>query len=159
MRVPVGNDEWYLCDWNDQPEDEYIEFQGTETLALQWGHQFDNDIFAKRTLRDLLGASYASRSDEHVAREVAWRLTSGVWLARRPVIERPSANSGAPEAAPAFPREERRSTPQRAPGPEPEAPLFPADIDPIAIAEAQKQAAALGIPFCEECLRAQMASR
>jgi hypothetical protein len=159
MRVPVGNGEWYLCDWNDRPDHEYIEFRGSGTLALQWAHQFDDDFFARCTLRTLLGSHHPPLSDEQTVREVAWRLTSGVWLARRPVIQRPSADRGVPEQAPAFPREERRSTPQRAPRPEPEAPLFPADIDPVAIAQAQKQAAALGIPFCEECLRAQMASR
>jgi hypothetical protein len=157
MRVPVENDEWYLCDRSDEPDDEYIEFQGSGTLALQWAHQFDNDFFAKRTFRDLLGATYASRSDEHIAREVAWRLTSGVWVARRRVVERPSVDSGAPKEAPPFPKEGRRPSPQR--GPEPDAPLFPSDIDPITIAAAQNQAAALGIPFCEECLRAQMAGR
>ena len=159
MRVPIGSDEWYLCDRSDQPDHEYIEFQGTGTLAVQWAQQFDDDFFAKRTLRDLLGASYASRSDEQIAREVGRRLTSGIWIARRRIIERRTPDSGVPEEAPAFPKEERRSTPQRAPGPEADAPLFPADIDAIAIAEAQKQASALGIPFCEECLRAQMAGR
>jgi hypothetical protein len=153
MHVPVGN-EWYLCDRSDQPDHEYIEFQGSGTLALQWAHQFDHDLFAKRTLRDLLGASYASRSDEHIAREVAWRLTSGVWFARRRVVERPVIDSAVPVEAPPFPKERRRPSPQQRRGPEPDAPLFPSDIDPMAIAAAQKQAAALGIPFCEECLRA-----
>ena len=86
MRVPVGNDEWYLCDWSDRPDHEYIEFRGTGTFALQWAHQFDDDFIAKRTLRSLLGANYASVSDEQIVREVAWRLTSGVWMARRRVI-------------------------------------------------------------------------
>jgi hypothetical protein len=159
MRVPIGSDEWYLCDRSDEPDHEYIEFQGTGTLAVQWAHQFDNDLFAKRTLRTLLGSSYASRNDEQIAREVGRRLTSGVWIARRRILERPTEDRGVPVEAPAFPKEERRPTPQKASGPEPEAPLFPADIDAMAIAEAQKQAAALGIPFCEECLRAQMAGR
>jgi hypothetical protein len=159
MRVPVGNDEWYLCDRSDEPDHEYIEFQGTGTLAVQWAHQFDNDPIAKRTLRGLLGANYASRSDEHIAREVARRLTSGVWIARRRLVERLSADRGRPQEAPAFPKEERRPAPQKASGPAPDAPLFPTDIDPVAIAATQKQAAALGIPFCEECLKAQMAGR
>ena len=159
MHVPVGNDEWYLCDWSDRPDHEYIEFRGTRTLALEWAYQFRGDFFAQGTLRTLLGGHYPPWSDEQIAQEVTWRLISGAWMARRRVIQRPSADSGVPDEAPAFPKEERRSTPQRASGPEPEAPLFPADIDPVAIAEAQKQAAALGIPFCEECLRAQMAAR
>jgi hypothetical protein len=49
-----------------------------------------------------------------------------------------------------------RPAPPRDSTPPPEAPLFPSDIDALAIAEAQKRAAADGVPFCEECLRAQM---
>jgi hypothetical protein len=158
MRVPVGSDGWYLCDWSDQPDHEYTEFRGNKTLALQWAKQFRGDFFALCTLRRLLGGTFSPRSDEQVAQEVARRLTSGAWLARRRVVKTVASGGGErPEEAVAFPKEDRRSVAPRAPLPE--APVFPGDIDPVAIAEAQKQAAALGIPFCEECLRAQLANR
>lgn len=160
MRVPVGSDGWYLCDWGDQPDHEYTEFRGTKTHALHWVSRFRGDLFALCTLRRLLGGAFPPLSDEQIAEEVAWRLTSGVWVARRPVVEWVAKVERPPEAAAAFPKEDRRpATPPRPPSPTPDAPLFPGDIDPVAIAEGQKQAAALGVPFCEECLKAQMASR
>jgi hypothetical protein len=156
MRVPIGSDGWYFCHWSDRPDYAYTEFRGSETLALQWANQLRGDVSAWYSLRGLLGGSFPPLSDEQVAHEVAWRLTSGAWVARRRVVKR-VARGGAstPADAAAFPKEERRSA--SPPSQAPDAPLFPGDIDPEAIAEAQKQAAALGVPFCEECLKAQMA--
>ncbi|MCX6630239.1 MAG: hypothetical protein NTW28_21685 [Candidatus Solibacter sp.] len=160
MRVPVGSDGWYLSDWSDHPDFEYTEFRGGKTLAVQWASQFRGDFFALRTLRSLVGGTFPPRGDEQIAQEVACRLTSGAWVARRRVVKMEAAIGGSlPEAAVAFPKEERRPAPPPPRTPGPDAPLFPGDIDPAAIAEAQKEAAALGVPFCEECLKAQMAAR
>jgi hypothetical protein len=159
MRVPVGSDGWYLCDGRDQPDHEYIEFRGSNALALQWANQFRDDLFAFGALRRLFCGTFPPRSDEEIAQEVAWRLTSGAWLARRRRDERASPGGGAPvEVAVPFSKQDRRPPPST-PSQGPDAPLFPGDIDPMAIAEAQRNAAALGIPFCEECLRAQLANR
>src|SRR5690349_15372011 len=68
MRVPVGNEEWYLCDWSDQPEDEYIEFRGNRTLALQWARQIHHDFFARGALRALLGGPHPPLSEEQIVR-------------------------------------------------------------------------------------------
>lgn len=158
MRVPIGTDGWYLCDWGDQPDYEYTEFRGTKTLALQWARQFRGDSFALSALRRLLGGKFPPLSDEQIAQEVAWRLTSGTWVARRRVVKWVArGGESRPVDAAAFPKEDRRSAPPPS-SQAPDAPLFPGDIDPVAIAEAQKQAAALGVPFCEECLKAQMAA-
>ena len=158
MRVPIGSDGWYLCDWSDRPDYEYTEFRGSESLALHWANQLRGDVSAWYSLRGQLGGAFPPLSDEQVARAVAWRLTSGAWLARRRVVKR-VARGGAstPADAAAFPKEERRSAPPPS-SQAADAPLFPGDIDAEAIAEAQKQAAALGIPFCEECLKAQLAA-
>lgn len=159
MRVPIGTDGWYLCDWRDQPDFAYTEFRGTETLALQWANQFKGGVFRLDALRRLLRGTSPPLNDERIVQEVASRLSSGVWLARRPIVVRVRrAAGGAPpsETAPAFSREGPRAAPPP-PGSVPDAPLFPDDIAPAAIAEAQKRAAVLGVPFCEECLKAQMA--
>ena len=157
MRVPIGSDGWYFCHWSDRPDYAYTEFRGSETLALQWANQLRGDIFALYALRRLLGGTFPL-SDEQIAHEVAWRLTSGAWVARRRMIKWvASGGQTHPVNAAAFPKEDRRSAPPP-PSPAPDAPLFPGDIDPVAIAEAQKQAAALGVPFCEECLKAQLAA-
>ena len=159
MRVPVGSDGWYLCGRSDPPDPEFTEFRGNRTLAMQWANQFLGDPFALCTLRGLLGGTFPPPGEEQIAREVAWRLTSGAWVARRRLVKRVAPGGGGrTEEAAAFPKAERRSPPPQAHGPAPEAPLFPGDIDPVAIAEGQKQAAALGVPFCEECLRAGMAN-
>jgi hypothetical protein len=109
MRVPLGNDEWCLCDSSEPPDHECMQFEGNETIALRWASQFHGDLFAQRTMRRLLGSTIPPRSDEQVAREVAWRLARGVWTAHRPVIEIPTADRGVPQEAPvAFPQQERR---------------------------------------------------
>ena len=162
MRVPIGSDGWYLSDWRDQPDHEYTEFRGSKALALQWANQFRGDTFALCALRRVLGGAFPPLSDEQIAQEVGRRLTSGVWVARRRVVTWVATGGGRrPEEAAAFRKEDRPSAtpPPRTPSPVPDAPLFPSDIDPVAIAEAQKHAAALGVPFCEECLKAQMATR
>ena len=159
MRVPIGSDGWYFCDWSDRPDWEYTEFRGSETLALQWANQLRGDAFALYALRRLLGGTIPPLSDDQVAHEVAARLTTGSWVARRRLIQWvATGGERRTEDAAAFPKEDRRSAPPPS-GPAPDAPLFPGDIDPVAIAEAQKQAAALGVPFCEECLKAQMAGK
>jgi len=158
MRVPIGSDGWYLCDWSDRPDYEYVEFRGSETLALQWANGLRGDISAWYALRRLLGGTFPL-SDEQIAHEVAWRLTTGGWVLRRRLVKWvATGGERRPIDAAAFPKEERRSAPPPS-GPAPDAPLFPGDIDPVAIAEAQKQAAASGVPFCEECLKAQLAAR
>jgi hypothetical protein len=159
MRVPIGSDGWCFCHWKDRPDYAYTEFRGSETLALQWANQLRGDVFAWHSLRGLLGGAFPPLSDEQVAHEVAWRLTSGAWVARRRVVKFAArGGESRPADGAAFPKEDRRSAPLP-PSQVPDAPLFPGDIDPEAIAEAQKQAAALGVPFCEECLRAQMAGK
>ena len=158
MRVPIGSDGWYLCDWSDRPDYEYTEFRGSESLALHWANQLRGDVSAWYSLRGLLGGKFPPLSDEQVAREVAWRLTSGAWLARRRVLKQVArGGESRPADAAAFPKQDRRSAPPPS-SQAADAPLFPGDIDAEAIAEAQKQAAALGVPFCEECLKAQMAA-
>ena len=158
MRVSIGSDGWYLCDWSDRPDYAYTEFRGSESLALHWANQWRGDVSAWYSLRGVLTGTFPPPSDEQIAREVAWRLTSGTWLARRRVVKQVArgGESGPAEAA-AFPKQDRRSAPPPS-NQAADAPLFPGDIDAEAIAEGQKRAAALGIPFCEECLRAQLAA-
>ena len=161
MREPIGSDGWYICDWRDHPDFAFTEFRGTETFALQWANRFRGDMLAMAKLRRLISGTFSPLSDEEIAQEVARRLTRGAWLARRRLVKwASSAAEKLPAEAAAFPNEAPRphAPPPRAPGPTQDPPLFPDDIDPVAIAEVQKRAAALGVPFCEECLRARMAT-
>jgi len=162
MQVPIGDTGWYLCGWDDKPGRNSVDFSGREALAVQWLNQFHDDVFALRAMRGLLGSTHPWSSDEQVLADVAWRLSSGLWKARRAGLETFPAGGpmAAGEAAP-FPKDERRPTASSSSsqGASGDAPVFPGDIDPAAIAQGQKEAAALGIPFCEECLRAQLAGR
>ena len=159
MRAPIGNDGWYLCDWADLPHYEYVEFRGREAAAEQWLSQFHDDVFAWRTLRRLMGDAFPI-SDGRVRGIAAARLVTGFWKARRrapallPVGGRLDSGAG-----PAFPMEERRGASVPVSRTVPETSTYPDDIDAEAIAQAKKEAARLGIPFCEECLRARLAGR
>ncbi len=151
---------WRLCGWADEPDPGGMELSARDALAVQWLNQFHGDVFALRNMRRLLGTEHPWSDDEQVFADVACRLARGVWKARRAALVLYPAGSpgGAVEAAP-FPKEERRPAPSPPPSPAADPPVFPGDIDPAAIAQAQKQAAELGVPFCEECLRAEMAGR
>lgn len=49
-----------------------------------------------------------------------------------------------------------KSTPSRKPAPE--EPVFPPEDDVLAIAAILKEAASAGVPFCEECAKAEAAA-
>lgn len=144
-----------MCGWEDEPFFDGEELTGREALAGQWLKQFRCDVFAVRTLERLLGAAHPWSSEEQVFADTTWRLSSRFWKARRAALELFPVSGPVTQAAAPFPIEERRQPSSSSPVSDP--PVFPGDIDPEAIAQAKKEAAALGIPFCEECLRAQLA--
>jgi len=157
MKVSLGRDGWYLCDSTDQPDFAYEEFPAGAELAAHWLSQFRSDFYALAGLRRLF--SDALYSDDEVVGQVASRLACGGWKARRRLPERiVTAPILGAAIAPSFPLEERRRAASPASGPAGDSPAFPADADLLVIAAAQKQAAAEGIPFCEECLKAQLAA-
>jgi hypothetical protein len=158
MQVPIGTAGWHLCGWADEPASGSLELSARDALAVQWLNRFQGNVFALRDMRRALGATHPWADDEQVFAEAACRLSSGVWKARRAVFETyPVSGPVAPSVAAPFPMDERRRAPSSSSSPASDPPVFPGDIDPAAIAQAQKEAAGNGIPFCEECLRAQLA--
>lgn len=157
MYVPLGWDEWYLCNEADQPDFEYVEFRGDEAQALQFLDQFRGNVVVFSDLRRLFDIPFYYE-DSQIRQQIASRLARGVWRARQPAKERIvwGASREPGEAAP-FALADRRAPaiPQRS---APEASVFPDDVDFAAIAQAQKEAAELGVPFCEECARAAQAA-
>jgi hypothetical protein len=162
MLVALGRNAWYLCDRNDTPEFLYWEFRGNAPQALQWLRQFQNDCYAMAVLRRLFlaGTAGLEEEDEERLSLASRRLGAGSLRA----VQRLELTAAAPVAkeqgsglGPAFPLEERRQAPAPTAG-GPDAPTFPPDIDPEAIAEAQRAAASQGVPFCEECLKAALAA-
>jgi len=157
MEVPIGSDGWYLCDDQDQPEDDFVEFLGHEAHTTQFLNQFRDNVFAQQTFRRLLGATHPFADEDSVPQDVALRIGRGTWLVRQPTFQLyPSGGKPAAAEAPAFPKEERSAGPSSPAG---DPPVFPSDIDPAAIAQAQKDAAAAGVPFCEECVKAALAQQ
>ena len=156
MRVLLGRGDWYLCDETDQPEVDFEEFQGDEALALQWLDQFRYDMVLYPELRRLFDLPW-SAEDWEVRQQIASCLARGVWRARRPVEPIITwAAAAKPDVAAAFPLDERRApTSSRPSAPDPG--IFPDDVDFAAIAAIQREAAELGVPFCEECARAAAA--
>jgi len=155
MRVPIGTNGWYICNDQDQPDDDYVEFRGHEAAAIQFLNQFRSDPWALRTFKGLLGAVHPLYDDDSVFDEMAVRIGRRIWLVRQPTFRLfPSGGTPITGAAAAFPMEDRQaSTPSSGP-PVSDPPVFPSDIDPGAIAQVMQDAAASGVPFCEECARA-----
>jgi hypothetical protein len=156
-RVPLGHSEWYLCDWRDEPDFEYREFHGGENAALMWLSQFRSDAFAMGALRKWWAAPPGPwLDDEALLRWASSGLAAGSIKARQRVVRREGGIGAVAAEAPAFSREPRKPPPAPSLS-APEEPLLPADVDAAALARAQQDAAALGIPFCEECVRQALA--
>jgi hypothetical protein len=160
MRVLLGGDDWYLCDADDPPDPPYREFQGSETYALQLLGHFRGDGAAIDGLHRLWSATSADRlTDDELLRQISWWLDNGTIRARQPIPPVESGGGGVTEKQAAFPLERRRQPGAPSPGTSPEGPSFPDDVDPTAIAAVLKEAAAMGVPFCEECVKAQRAQQ
>ena len=160
MLVAFGRNNWYLCERNDKPEFPFWEFRGTTPHALRWLRQFQDDCFAMTVLRRLFPTWNAGLDEEDEERLglLSRRLGAGslraVQRLERTAAALTSKDSG---IGPAFPLEERRQAAAPAAAGA-DAPTFPPDADPAAIAAVQRQAASQGVPFCEECLKAALAA-
>jgi hypothetical protein len=159
MRVPLGRDGWYLSNWQDPGLPDEFRFQADDALAKQFLNDYGEDINLVNDLRRVL--DLGDEFDESdVQQVIAARLVQGLWRVHRPVRELVRAALAAePDAGPAFPLDARSSPPAPSASPVPEGSTFPSDADLAAIAEVQKAAAALGIPFCEECAKAAAAGK
>jgi hypothetical protein len=162
MLVALGRNAWYLCNRNDEPEFPYWEFRGSAPHALQWLRQFQDDCYAMGALRRLFPAGNAGLDEEDEERLSLASRRLGEGLLR--AVQRIDLTAAAPAPGeqgsglgPAFPLEQRRQAPAPATAGA-DAPTFPPDIDPEAIAAVQRLAASQGVPFCEECLKAALAA-
>lgn len=111
------------------------------------------------------GAHDVSRwKDDVVLERMAREVSRGRWLICRH-DDGARRDSQPADTAPAAPAQQtvvpRRQAPPEEPRPTvlDESSSFPGDADLMAIAEAQREAARLGVPFCEECEKAKMAGQ
>jgi hypothetical protein len=134
--------------------------------ALHFLRRFCSDPLARANMRTLFaeqlpGRSLVRSSDDDVIRDLAGELVAGrvrVWYS---AVEQTSTGTG-PTAAPPPPPPTAgaplRPAAPATPLPQPEETDFSPDLDIAAIAAVLKEAALDGVPFCEECLKRQMAA-
>lgn len=93
--------------------------------------------------------------DEDLFEQLAHCVSRGtivITALARPTLGAVFAAPEEEEPAPPIPRAASASAPEAAAAPV-EPPTFPADVDVIAITRARREAARLGLPFCEECMK------
>jgi hypothetical protein len=130
--------------------------------ALRWLARFQNSSQALASLRRLLAQGGKSNvhgmTDDEVLDETALQFSWGqLHICRRKLDLIPITLTAARGVAPAFPLAPAARKSSNAPARVEDPPIFPSDIDAEAIAGAQREAAQLGIPFCEECVKAKLA--
>jgi hypothetical protein len=146
-------------------QEEHLRFPDRE-WTLRWLRRFRGDPFRAAELRrSLAAAGYASIhrcDDDAVLRVLASAIVAGRFQLVRKEFTHLSTGGGVGEESPATPQEEAAAAPPRPRPPQPEEileePTFPPDVDTLAIAASQKEAARLGVPFCEECARKAVAN-
>lgn len=158
----LDNREWMVYRWleavDGDPDMEPVDLSDSD-LALQWTRRFAGDDFAiarlEAILRECASGAYCD-DDAGVLEHIAERLSSGELLvaSRKWDFAGSTSAKGAELVAPPFDPSERKKYQPDTPRSETEE-GFPDDDDLIAIAEVQREAAAAGVPFCEECERAR----
>jgi hypothetical protein len=160
MDIQLGYWRWKLFRWNDHPNP----YRNRPDLALNWLRQFQNNPAVISELRHLLGTSVTGQSPttdtQLLLQQIANKLSSGELQAFvelcGPVAVSASVTVTEEAAEPDLSQlVQTQPPPEKAPPPEaaPESTLSPA-TDPVAMAQALKDAAQTGSPFCEECQKA-----
>ncbi len=103
-----------------------------------------------RQLREL-GGHFSANLAAWTTEQLRSGALKMLWRRREPL------SRAQPEAAPA-PPPPRRAAPAPPSPPTPAYSTFPADLDAAAVANSLKAAAEEGVPFCEECMKAQAAA-
>jgi hypothetical protein len=150
---------WEVRRWYDPLSEETETRQcATREWAYRWLLGFRGDAFRMREFRRLLAsANYRSLDrcdDDEVLKLLGSEIGSGRFLLVRSKPLLLAVAGGESEAAPAPGAAVTRPAP-RPPSPAPvfDEPTLPETADPIAIAAVMREAATLGLPFCEECAR------
>jgi len=163
MDTQLGYWRWKLFRWNDHPNP----YRNRSDLALTWLSQFQSNPTAMAEFQSLLSNSmtggYAPTDQAQILQQLADKMATGEILlsvelcgsvALTPLalpIESAPDLSELPPGKPAPP------APAPASDPPAESTLGP-NSDPVAQAEALKDAAVSGEPFCEECEKAAQAA-
>jgi hypothetical protein len=142
-----------------------LEFFGDDFRARQWISRAHRNPWVMARMRTLLRQEYLTfvtdHDDEQVLVEIARLLSVGRLHLHRERFQKIESEVGTaveaePEEQVVAPRQAEPAPVEKA-APPPEEPMFSEGVDPHALAEAQRQAAAAGLPFCEECMKARLA--
>jgi hypothetical protein len=169
MDTQLGYWRWKLFRWNDHPNP----YRNRPDDALNWLRQYQTNAIAMAEFTDLLRNSvtggYISGDPQLILRQLADKMSTGeiqvcVELCGPSTL---MAWSGDGEAEPDLTDADESSSPAAAPAsdsPPPAAasadddespePTLAGTTDPAAMAQALKDAAEKGTPFCEECAKA-----
>ena len=166
LKPQFGSWRWRIHRWNEHPNP----FRGRADLALQWLRQFEGEAYLIDELRDLMGPGALSRASDsrQILEETAHRLAAGelqlcgeycgAYHSRSDFrfeetggdeIETTPSPAPAPAVSSAATADAQSETPQE----QAEAAVSPA-TDAETTAQAMKDAAEEGVPFCEECAKA-----
>jgi hypothetical protein len=147
--------------WWEQPTDgrrlTFTDHSAAMTFLRRLSGHAGNTLTLRRFAAEQLPARTWSIEDASLLEQLArWLVAGRIQIAARP---RPPLSvtllDREEEAAAAIPWDAPQpSTP--APSAPKEAPTFPPDIDAVAIAAAKREAARLGVPFCEECMKKRL---
>ena len=125
------------------------------SLAFQFACRFRTDYLAMAKFRAVARGFGPPLSDDELLRDIATKLRLGDLRVCERVPEGHAGGAQDDPRAPAFDPSERRQYEAPPPPRRPKDEDSFEDADLIAIADAQKAAAEAGVPFCEECARAE----
>jgi len=165
MDTQLGYWRWKLFRWNDHPNP----YRNRPDDALNWLRQYQTNATAMAEFTDLLRNSvtggYISGDPQIILQQLADKMSTGeiqvcVELCGPSTL---MAWDGDGEAEPDLSQAEQSSSPAPAPASDSPAaaaedespePTLAGTTDPAAMAQALKDAAEKGSPFCEECAKA-----
>lgn len=149
---------WKLCRRNDCPESDRVPHLRDPVWAAQWLQQFKGDGLSMDAMRAVLSQEIAAwqpsrMANEDVIAQFANLLNRGMWhVHTQPVSSRTGGSAARERVEEALEPLRRSSVSMEIPKEITQDETL-SGADEAAIADAMKSAAAVGIPFCEECMK------
>ena len=160
---------WEIHPWHGcKATDESLAFSH-RSVALFWLRQFRTDAIVMANFRSVIseysrvGSPLWRKTDEQVLDDLSWLLSEGVLHVHRvppPLTAWQTGTETAPtEIAPAARPTPSQSSAAPVARVVEDADTFSSQLDAAAMAAVLSDAAASGVPFCEECAKAAAAAR
>ena len=154
--IPLGDSGFALCFWEKLSRtDKLCRMDRSQALLLLG--RWQSDIWLQASLRNLVAnrlppTALPRLNDEQVRETVADMIASGavvlVWTRDYSVGRQVQGLAAAPKRAASAPPPSRPASQTSSPPPPVDPTVFPANVNPVAQAAANQQAAQQGAPFC-----------